>query len=158
MKLDKFSQYDMVGQAKALPIILDLFKNFKIEYTQHYRDKGRTDIRLTAHTQTDIVTYVIECKDRTYTNEWLLKNGAMLEINKYNSMKSMLTDYDRCIYFNTTANGYIVFDLTNQTPEDFGEENRERGKTTVINTGKTNKPYYTLFKNNAVKIGSYNDR
>ena len=66
--MDKFSNYDKKGQDKVVPILNELFSKCKdVNIEQHYQDKGRIDIFVTATTHSNITKrYAIECKDRWF--------------------------------------------------------------------------------------------
>lgn len=129
--MNEFDKVDDIGQKKVINIIDKLFNNYKVE--QHL-EGARTDIDMTAYTQTSAVTYTIECKDRwNYTTTFLYEKGAMIEIEKFNSLQNKRVEnhHNRAIYFNTTSDGYVVYDLTNVKHTDLNIENLKRKKSTL---------------------------
>lgn len=119
-------EYDKRGQAKVINILNKLSNN-KINYVQHIDDMSRTDIEFTATTK----SYVIECKDRAepYNIEFLKKNGAMIEIDKFNALKNHSND--KKIYANTSGDRCLFYDLTDVEIGDLEKSYLKRVKYTV---------------------------
>lgn len=144
--MNEFNYADKIGQEKAIIILKKLFNEF--QYEQHL-DNSRSDIEMTARTQ----TYTIECKDRHYNKNFLIDKGAMIEISKYESLKEHRKN-EKFIYLNTCYNGYVVYDLTNSNKDEFKVEWIKR-PIEYLHPEKGNKtiPCYIIPKKYIVNVG-----
>lgn len=152
--MNEFNRVDKIGQSKAVRIIQQLFPRYDI--MQHY-DCSRTDIDLTGYTGDRCVTYTIECKDRKYTTEYLVEKGALIEIDKFNALKEnrVKEKFNKAIYFNTTIDGYVIYDLTNTDSSELEVRNITRPIYTIQpEKGYRSTPCYLIPNNKIVKVES----
>lgn len=140
--MDKFTNYDKKGQDKVVPILKELFNKCKdVNIEQHYQDKGRIDIFVTATTHNDITKrYAIECKDRWF--ESTAYSEIMLNPDKWGWLMGYKGLGYSPLFLNTfTDDKYVIWDVS--------KKNWDVGTfsvpvTTVVDNGRTVEPRFLL--------------
>lgn len=145
--MDLFTNYDYIGQAKALEVFKKLFSGCTVQYEQHYDDKSPIDIYVTATTKNGrISTYAVECKDRYFEHTSFstpyrdTPAGWAIDVPKYNNMVKAAEKGYKPIYFNTFKdNTYVIWDVL-KSEHTYGKY--KAGKTTVVESEKIDKEGY----------------
>lgn len=150
--MDKFSEVDKRGQDKVIPIIDNVFKKCKdVKIEQHFADKGRVDLFVTATTHNDITkTYAIECKDRWFPSDKYQE--CMLNPDKWGWLMAYKKLGYKPLFINTFSdNRYIIWDVS-MKDWDVGVFNVP--VTTVENNGRTQEPRFLLPIEDSIFSGS----
>lgn len=139
----KFQTTDEKGQAIALGHLKQVMKNCTLTIDQHIDDYNPIDIYITAVTPSNKTElYAFECKHRQkYTYDYVMKNGAMLELDKKANIYRAIKDGYKGVYMMTFSDGYMIWVLNN-IKDDIDAlplTYVKCPKTTVVDSGTKNK-------------------
>lgn len=144
----KFQKTDEKGQAIALQHLKEVMGNCKLNIEQHVEDFNPIDIYITAVTPSDKTElYAFECKHREkYNYEYVMNNGAMLEIDKKDNILKAIENGYKGIYMMTFSDGYMIWVLNDirDAIKELPVTYMKCPKTTVVNSGSKNKPCLIL--------------
>lgn len=145
--MNKFQNADKIGQAKALKYIEEsMGENTSLNIEQHWVDNGKIDLFITATTKSNRVEYyAIECKNRwKYDYDFIVKNGAMLDVAKEKELRKAIDDGYRGCYLMTFKEGVMIWVLNDIDTSRLEKKRVTKNRTTAVDNGKITDDVYIL--------------
>lgn len=141
--MDKFSEADKIGQEKAIKYLYKAFEKCgaTLNIEQHFEDKGRIDMFVTATTINNITSkYSIETKDRYMPKDTY--DNYFIPLDKYNELMETVNRGYTPLYMNTFDDGAIIWNVCKCRIYDAGD--RWLSPTTVEKKKKEKQHKYSV--------------